>query len=66
MPSTRESISIVACVEELKVRFARSHCVRKRRSARLFPAHTAIFYAGVPSLCARLDCVRVCVCCVCT
>jgi len=28
MPSKSESISIVACVDEDSVRFARSHCVR--------------------------------------
>ena len=38
MPSKRESISMVACVEEDSVRLARSHCVRRRRIARWLPA----------------------------
>ena len=38
MPSKRESISMVACVEEESVRLARSHCVRRRRMARWLPA----------------------------
>ena len=38
MPSKRESISMVACVDEDSVRFARSHCVRERLMARWLPA----------------------------
>merc|ERR1711953_542397 len=38
IPSKSESISMVACVDEDRVRFARSHCVRNRRSARWLPA----------------------------
>ena len=37
-PSARVSTSIAACVAELRVRFARSQAVRRRRRARALPS----------------------------
>ena len=37
-----EPISIVACVDEDSVRFARSHCVFQRRMARWFPVMSSL------------------------
>lgn len=50
MPSKRESISIVACVEEDSVRLALSHCVLKRRSARWLPAGKIVLFCGMTTL----------------
>ena len=63
---------MVACVDEGKVRFARSHCVLRRRRGPLVPGHVfapllalKILHKKIDDTLVKISTTKVCITCAC-